>query len=90
MEAINANVPLTLLLLGAIISLVSEFVKRKFPTISPHYVVAAIALAAGAFNAFLLPILPPGFVDNAISAYAYAVAFYELLLKQVVKKIEGV
>lgn len=72
---------LTLVLLGAVVTGFTQAAKRIFPKVPSLYIVASIALFAGLFQSFVMPLIPPGVWQKAVQGFVSAVAFYEILIK---------
>lgn len=70
---------LTTLLIGALISGVTEGMKRIFPTVNPLLWVALLSVIGGFIYGIIIPILPPEVVEKSIYSFGIAVGFYETL-----------
>lgn len=77
---------LTLLLLGAVVTAFTQVFKRIFPNIKSIYIVAFIAICAGLFQAFILPLIPVGIWEKIIKGFTAAITFYEIILRTLQKQ----
>ncbi len=72
---------LSIVLLGAVVTAFTQAIKRVFPKVNGIYVVAFIALFAGLFQSFVMPLIPHGVIQKTVQGFAAAVTFYEIILR---------
>ena len=70
---------LTTLLLGGIISALTQIMKELFPSVQPLLWVGLLAVIGGFVYGFLIPILPTEIVEKSLYSFSIAVGLYETL-----------
>lgn len=70
---------LTVLLLGVVVSGITQTFKSLFPKVDPKLWVALLALVGATFWAIVVPLLPIDLVKTAGVVFATAISFYEVL-----------
>jgi hypothetical protein len=70
---------LSTLIIGAIVSSVTQASKKFFPQANPLISVGILALIAGMVYSFGRPLIPAEIVTKAAAGFATAVTLYELI-----------
>lgn len=78
--------PLMTLLLGLLVTGVTELMKKVLPKVNPLLWVALLALIGGFLYGIVIPLLPHEVVEKAVYSFGIAVGFYEILMQFVPAK----
>ena len=77
---------LTVLLAGAVISALTEVLKKIAPNFNPLITVAALSLTSGLIYGIIVPLVPADVLEKIVFSYACAVGFYNTLKQFVPEK----
>lgn len=70
---------LTTILLGTLITGVTQAMKKVFPTVQPLFWVALLAITGGFIYGIVLPLFPTEVVEKAVFSFTVAIGLYETL-----------
>jgi uncharacterized membrane protein HdeD (DUF308 family) len=71
--------PLSILLIGAIVSGATQLAKRVFPGVQPLLFVGLLSIIVGFAYGFLYPLVPAEIIEKSVYSFSVAVAIFNVL-----------